>query len=111
MDRLSAIAARPFKGKALGSALHSLGLRRDAARYGLRANTSFAGHYGFSGDYAAIFPQFLARAGDVHLVMCHPGAGMRDDDSIATARLVEADALRRLPIADIAFAHGLAFAA
>ena len=111
MDQLSAIAARPFKGKAIGSALHSIGLRRAAAEHGLRTNSSFAGHYGFAGDYAAMFPRFLAKPGDVHLIMCHPGAGVRDDDTIAQAREVEADALRRLPIADIARSYGLAFAA
>jgi len=111
MDSLPAMMARPFPAKALGSALHSIGLRRDAARHGLRCNDSFAGHYDFSGDYSALFPRFLRGAGAVHLVMCHPGAGRREGDAIAAARVVEATALRRSSIADMAAARGLAFPA
>jgi predicted glycoside hydrolase/deacetylase ChbG (UPF0249 family) len=108
-DRFRAMASRPFFGKAIASAWHSRGLRAAAARHGLSCNDSFAGHYGFAGDYAAIFPRFLRRPGARHLVMCHPGAGLRAEDGIAAARLVEADALRSLPIADLAAARGLAF--
>jgi hypothetical protein len=43
--------------------------------------------------------------------MCHPGAGERAGDSIADARILEAQALHRLPIADMAAAEGLAFPA
>lgn len=104
-----AILSRPYRGKAVASALGSHGLAAAAARYGLATNHGFAGHYGFSGDYAAIFPRFLDRPGRDHLVMCHPGAGERTGDAIAAARPVEAAALASLPISDLAAAVGLAF--
>lgn len=110
-DRLPAILARPFAGKAIGSAWHCRGLRAAARARGLRTNASFAGHYDFAGDYRALFPKLLLRPGATHLVMCHPGAGMRAGDRIAAARRVEAEALHDLPIADMAAAQGLAFPA
>lgn len=110
-DRLSAMLARPFAGKAIGSAWHSRGLRRAAAAVGLATNDSFAGHYDFAGDYRTLFPRFLRKPGRRHLVMCHPGAGARPGDVIAAARVREAEALRNWPIADIAAAEGLAFPA
>jgi predicted glycoside hydrolase/deacetylase ChbG (UPF0249 family) len=109
VDRVGAMLLRPFTGKAIGSAYHSRGLRRAAARYGLRCNDSFAGHYDFSSDYRALFPQFLRNPSAMHLVMCHPGAGVRPGDAIADARPREAAALRSWPIADMAAAKGLAF--
>lgn len=108
-DRPTAIAARPFRGKAAASALGSRGLRTAAEAQGLRGNDGFAGHYGFAGDYAAIFPAFLRRPGPRHLVMCHPGDAGRDNDAIAAARPIEAAALRALPISDMAAECGLAF--
>lgn len=110
-DSVAGICARPFAWKALGSALHSRGLSRQAQEFRLGTNTGFAGHYDFAGDYEALFAKFLSRAGARHLVMCHPGDGWKDGDDIAGARIVEAEVLRRMPIADIARAHGLAFAA
>ena len=110
-DGLGAMLARPFRGKALASAYHSRGFRAAAAAQGLACNDGFAGHYGFAGDYAAIFPRFLKRPGARHLVMCHPGAGWREGDAIASARLQEAAALATLPIAELAAAHGLTFSA
>lgn len=108
-DRAGAIARRPYRGKATASAWRSRGMRAAAAARGLVTNRGFAGHYGFAGDYAAVFPRFLAAAGDVHLVMCHPGAGDRPGDAIAPARVAEAAALRILPLRDLAEARGLAF--
>lgn len=109
MDRPRAMLARPYPGKAIGSAFHSRGLRAAAATYGLNCNDSFAGHYDFASDYRELFPRFLRRPGTTHLVMCHPGAGCRADDGIAAARPLEAEALRNMPIADIAKAEGLSF--
>ena len=80
-------------------------------RAGLLTNRGFAGHYGFTGDYRALLPRFLARPGARHLVMCHPGSGTRAGDAIAAARPVEAAALRTMPVAELAAAHGLFFAA
>lgn len=110
-DRPQAIARRPWRLKAIGSAFHSQGLRRAGARHGLACNRGFAGHYDYRSDFASVFPQFLRDPGTQHLVMCHPGAGQAAGDTIAAARIGEANALRRLPIADIAAAHGLEFAA
>lgn len=110
-DRLGAMLARPFAGKAIGSAWHSRGLRRAAARHGLWTNDSFAGHYDFAADYRRLFPRFLRRPGAVHLIMCHPGAGERAGDAIASARPLEAEALRNWRVADMAARKGLAFPA
>jgi predicted glycoside hydrolase/deacetylase ChbG (UPF0249 family) len=110
-DHPAAIAARPFRGKAIGSAFHSAGLRQAAARHGLSCNEGFAGHYGFAGDYAALLPKFLRRAGHRHLVMCHPGAGHLTHDPIAEARIAEAKVLKQTAVADMANDHGLVFAA
>lgn len=110
-DRLSAMMARPFAGKAVGSAWHSRGLRRAAEAHGLRCNDSFAGHYDFASDYRELFPQFLREPGEMHLVMCHPGAGARPEDAIAAARVREAEVLRDWRIDDMAAAAGLAFPA
>lgn len=111
VDRVGAMLSRPFTGKAIGSAYHSRGMRRAAARYRLRCNDSFAGHYDFSSDYHTLFPRFLRRPADMHLVMCHPGAGQRPGDAIAAARPLEANALRTWSIVDIAAESGLAFPA
>lgn len=108
-DRLPSLLARPFRGKAIGSAFHSRGLRAAAAARGLACNRGFAGHYDFASDYAAIFPAFLRAPGARHLVMCHPGTDGRAGDAIAGARAREAAALRTLPIAAMAAAHGLSF--
>lgn len=110
-DSLGGILARPFRGKALASAYHSRGFRAAAAARGLACNHSFGGHYGFAGDYAAIFPEFLKHPAETHLVMCHPGAGLREGDTIAAARLQEATDLATLPIADLAAAQGLTYPA
>ena len=108
-DAPLAIAARPYRGKAVASALGSRGLAAAATTLGLATNHGFAGHYGFAGDYAAMFPHFLRRPGRAHLVMCHPGGGARSGDAIAAARRVEAAALAVLPISDLATEAGLAF--
>jgi len=109
VDRPGAIAARPFRGKAIGSALHATGFGRAAARRGLRCNDSFAGHYDFRSEFNDLLPQFLRRPGAMHLVMCHPGAGALAGDGIAEARIGEAAALRAVRIADMASEHGLEF--
>jgi predicted glycoside hydrolase/deacetylase ChbG (UPF0249 family) len=110
-ERIGAMLARPYRGKALASAYRSRGFRSAAAAHGLTCNQGFAGHYGFAGDYAMMFPNFLKSPGKRHLVMCHPGLGSRDGDTIAAARLQEAAALATLPIADLAAAHGLSYPA
>lgn len=110
-DSPQGIAARPYRWKAVGSALHSAGLAKAAARHGLSLNAGFAGHYSFSGDYARLFPAFLRAPGKTHLVMCHPGAGKVAGDEIAAARIVEAKALKRLAVRDMAADHGLVFSA
>ncbi|MEH3124221.1 MAG: ChbG/HpnK family deacetylase [Sphingomonas phyllosphaerae] len=111
VDSVGAMLSRPFVGKAIGSAYHSRGLRAAAARYRLRCNDSFAGHYDFASDYHHLLPRFLRKPGNMHLVMCHPGAGKRPGDAIADARVREADVLRSRSIVDMAAAEGLAFPA
>jgi predicted glycoside hydrolase/deacetylase ChbG (UPF0249 family) len=108
-DRFGAIMARPFRGKALASAVHSIGLAKAAGAAGIPCNVGFAGHYDFNGDYGAIFPRFLRSPGPIHLVMCHPGTGDLAGDTIAAARVREAAALRTMQIRDMAAQHGLTF--
>lgn len=98
-DRLSAMLARPFAGKAIGSALHAVGLRRQLARAGLRANGSFAGHYDFANSSAALLDQFLRNGSDSHLVMCHPGSADLPGDDIAAARQKEAQIIGQMTLA------------
>lgn len=99
-DRLGASLRRPFSGKAIGSSIHALGFGAALARAGLRSNCSFAGHYDFAGDYGALLPQFFLAPGDVHLIMCHPGGGVLDGDSIAQARLAETEAIGKMSLVD-----------
>lgn len=108
-DRPGAVIARPFRRKAMASAVNAAGFSAAAAAAGLRCNAGFAGHYDFRGDYARLFPRFLQSPGEMHLVMCHPGAAKLAGDSIAEARITEAAALRMLPIRDMAASHGLSF--
>jgi chitin disaccharide deacetylase len=108
-ERSAAMFARPWRGKAVRAARIARGFTADARRHELTTNHGFAGHYGFRGDWARLFPRFLDMPGRVHLVMCHPGAGRRPGDGIAAAREAEAEALARLPIADLAADAGLAF--
>lgn len=53
----------------------SRGLRKRAARAGLRVNPGFAGAYDFTkpSDFATLMAGFLAGLPDGGLVMCHPG--------------------------------------
>lgn len=111
VDRPSAILSRCFPVKALINSVQSRGVRRAAASHGLACNDSFAGFYDFSGNYRALFPQFLEKPGQFHLVMCHPGGGHHKADSIARARREEAAALRAMPIHEMAAARGLHFEA
>lgn len=97
-DQLSAIIKRPFVGKAIGSAAHSLGMRWELSRNGLKANRSFAGHYDFGIDYERYLPSFFESAGQFHLIMCHPGADDLPNDPIAAARPIEAAALARMTL-------------
>lgn len=88
-DRLTAILARPFRWKALGSALWSLGFNRAADRRRLNTNDSFAGHYDYRRDFAALLLRFRARPGRFHVIMCHPGSELDPSDPIAPARVKE----------------------
>jgi len=99
-DRLLAMLARPFAGKAIGSALQALGMRRALRRAGLSCNASFAGHYGFSGPYRTYLDAFLRCASADHLIMCHPGLGMAPGDEIAPARISEAAVIGEMPLRD-----------
>lgn len=106
-DRPGAMVRRPFAGKAIGSSVHAIGLQAQLARAGLSANIGFAGHYDFRGAYEELLPRFFAAAGARHLVMCHPGAGRLDGDTIASARIAEAAVLRSRPLAQRLESWGL----
>ena len=99
-DRLLAMLARPFAGKAIGSALQAIGMRRALRRAGLSCNGSFAGHYGFSGPYPTYLDAFLRCASANHLIMCHPGLGLAPGDGIARARIREAEVIGEMPLRD-----------
>jgi len=99
-DRILAMLSRPHRGKALGSAFHAIGMRWQLRRAGLACNASFAGHYGFSGDYRSLLPAFLRWGSAAHLVMCHPGSGAALGDTIAWAREVEAQAIGEMTLAE-----------
>jgi predicted glycoside hydrolase/deacetylase ChbG (UPF0249 family)/glycosyltransferase involved in cell wall biosynthesis len=111
VDRPAAILSRCFPMKAMINSVQSRGVRRAAASHGLACNDSFAGFYDFSGNYEELFPQFLEKPGQFHLVMCHPGGGDDKADTIAHARREEAAALRAMPIHEMAAARGLHFEA
>ena len=75
-------------------ALGANALARDAARAGLAQNRRLLGVYAFGADEAAYqrwVEVWLAAAGDLDVLMCHPalGAASGADDPIATARAVE----------------------
>lgn len=108
-DSLSSILRRPFRQKAAASGLLSAGFASAARKYGLRCNTSFAGHYDFGERYSELFPRFLVGADSHHLVMCHPGAGRMRGDEIADARLREAEVLKSLAIDELASRARLRF--
>lgn len=97
-DRLGSLISRPFRAKAIGSALHSAGFKRLLRRYRLRFNDTFAGHYDFKGNYSSLLPLFFSRASGFHVVMCHPGSDDVPDDTIGTARIEEAKVLGQLPL-------------
>ena len=109
-DGFAAIMARPYRLRALGSAVHARGLRRAAERSGLRCNRGFAGIYDFRADFEMLFPRFLTHAGPEHLVICHPGRGRDGSDPIEAARSREALALSRLPVRRLAEKAGLEYA-
>ena len=108
-DRPAAMLRRRYRARAFASAAWSAGFREAAERYGLDTNDSFAGHYDFSGDFAALFQTFLRRPGRRHLVMCHPGADDRAGDTIGQARQREFAALRSLSVSALTTQAGLEF--
>ena len=108
-DRPYAMMQRPFATKAFASAAWSFGMRRDAARYLLTTNDSFAGHYDFGDDFAELLPTFLRKPGSRHLVMCHPGSDDCQSDPIGPARAREAEILSSISVANFAQAAALDF--
>ncbi|WP_298626210.1 ChbG/HpnK family deacetylase [uncultured Legionella sp.] len=71
-----------------GKKFHSL-LKKECIAH----NKYFAGVYDFSpgANYRALFRQWLLRASDHTLIMCHPGDGRDNNDAIASARRLEMD--------------------
>lgn len=66
-------------------------LKRELIKRQIPHNTSFSGIYDFAEgeNYALIFPQFMAEIAEGGLIMCHPGLGGEEGDSIYRARRYE----------------------
>lgn len=66
-------------------------LAAELKKRGIPHNPCFAGVYDFSpdADYRSLFCQWLQQVPDNTLIMCHPGEGQDDQDSIAPARQME----------------------
>jgi len=99
-DGLAAMLKRPFPGKAVGSAIQTLGFAGALRRSGLAANSSFAGHYDFGDRFAEHLPHFFAGRSSRHLIMCHPGADDLPGDAIGKARRVEAEVLGGMTLSE-----------
>lgn len=107
-------ARRLRNRKALALDVLSVGLRRKASRLGLATNPAFAGAYDFNkGDFAALFPRFLAGLPDGGLVMCHPGfvdAELERLDSLTRQREREYAYFNSEQFPKALQAHGVALA-
>jgi hypothetical protein len=107
-------ARRLRNRKALALDVLSVGLRRKATRLGLATNPAFAGAYDFNkGDFAALFPRFLAGLPDGGLVMCHPGfvdAELERLDSLTRQREREYAYFSSEQFPKALQAHGIALA-
>jgi len=92
----------------------SLAFRRKARRLGVATNPGFAGAYDFAGDFAAVFPKFLAGLPDGGLIMCHPGfvdAELERLDPVTRQREREFAYFNSDTFARALAAHGVALAA
>ncbi len=81
----------------------------------LPANDSFTGVHDFSGrvPYGQMFERFLARAGDRHLVMCHPGYvddDLKSVDDVTAAREEELAFFESAAFPEMVARHGLVLA-
>lgn len=108
-DRAWRILNRPFATKGLINSAQSKALGSAARRLGLRCNDGFSGLYNFRASFAELFPRFLAKPGEFHLLICHPGALDTERDPIGDARVREAEALKLAPVTELAAAAGLSF--
>lgn len=80
------VGAKPAMLRLLGG----VSLARRLRAGGIATNAGFGGVYGFdNGDYAALFDNWLARAANGTLLMCHPAASHCAHDPIGRQRLVE----------------------
>lgn len=91
-------AAEPGTKPRVIAALGGERLRARAWKLGIPVSAHLLGVYGFDADrsaYESLLAQWLARAGDGDVLMCHPGSS--DDhtrgDPIAAARRIEMDVL------------------
>lgn len=85
-------------------------LRQQAQRQGLKTNPAFAGVYGFDRSqdgYARLMRQWLSKAPENTVIMCHPGhfAPADSNDPIAAARPEELKFLGSTTFADLLKAH------
>ena len=80
-------AGAPSPKQALLALLGGRILARRLTAAGIASNAGFAGVYGFdSDDYASLFEQWLARAREGTLLMCHPAVSSSAHDPIGRQR-------------------------
>ena len=80
------VGTRPAMLRMLGG----VSLARRLKAGGIATNAGFVGVYGFdSGDYAALFDEWLVNAAHGTLLMCHPAASTVAHDPIGRQRLAE----------------------
>ncbi len=109
-DTPAAVLRRPFRVRALAIGVLGRALGRRAAAARIPVNEGFSGIYDFADSvpYSVLFPRFLARAGNRHLVMCHPGHA---DDTLARLDSLTDQRARELQyFAGPAFAQAMAAA-
>jgi predicted glycoside hydrolase/deacetylase ChbG (UPF0249 family) len=94
-ERIPAMLRRPFAAHALRSAWLCRGLAAAAAARGIATNAGFSGFYTFApdADFERLFAGFVTATGPRHLLMVHPGAPDAARDTIAAARVNEANFL------------------
>lgn len=94
-DRWSRMRRRPFAIRALRSSWLCRGLGSAAREQGLATNDGFSGYYDYRADcdFGALFAGFLSAPGPAQLIMVHPGAADAAGDTIAAARVNEAQFL------------------
>jgi predicted glycoside hydrolase/deacetylase ChbG (UPF0249 family) len=111
-DRIGAIAGRRLcagKGSFIAALARGFGEELDSR--GIAHNVGFSGVVPFNPkrDYGADFERFLRKAGERHLVMCHPGfvdSDLEAADSVAATRPREQEFLASEKFPALLARHG-----